>query len=669
MRPNRPGVYVERTDASRGEGVLLRTDVAGFVGIAERGPLDTPVPVESMRQFVAQFGACTGAGYLAYAVRGFFENGGRRCWCVRVASQDAAHGARIASMPLRDTGGTVSLVLRANSAGTWGNALTVEWSASGRRVAVAATADTPHYSRVDDTTGFAAGDLVLIEQDPTPVIATRVVVDVDARARRLYWVHDRAERRGAWDRPLSGFAATRPLRITRVAYALTVRASGRVAAAYADLHLVPDHPRYIGRVLEPVDYDPRQANGMPRGLPRAPELIVAEPPDGLATGAVPLPLAVPLARAMPLAGGRDGLALLGTCDFIGEPASPHDSDIARAAKRRGLEALADIDEIALLAMPDALIRAEPDPEYAPVGVPRPDPCRACPAPPEPVAPFVPSATGERPPAFDDETIARLQSALLDHCERLGDRFAVLALPQTLATQASQSRQAAIAWRERHDQRCGALYAPWITVLDPRTSGVRTIPPCGHVLGAIAATDRAYGVFRAPGNVVLNGAVATARELDDADHGEFNDASINAIRGEFGHPLRLGGARTLSFDPQWRHISIVRLMLTLKKAIDLSLRPVVFEPNDAATRHRVTTTLRGLLGGFHARGAFAGATADTSFFVRCDDDTTTSADRDAGRLIARVGFAPAVPCEFVVLRVGRERNTLTVALDDAAVVAS
>ncbi|HSX63066.1 MAG TPA: phage tail sheath C-terminal domain-containing protein [Tahibacter sp.] len=663
MRPNRPGVHVERTDASRGEGARLRTDVAGFVGIAERGPLDTPVPVESMRQFAAQFGACTGAGYLAYAVRGFFENGGRRCWCVRVASNDAAHGAQAATTALRDAAGNVVLVLRASSAGSWGNALGIEWSASGRRVATAATADTPHYARVGDTTGFAAGDLVTIEQGA--VSATRVIVEVDARARRLYWVHDRPERRGAWDRPLSGFAPALPLRITRIAYALTVRASGRVAAAYADLHLVPEHPRYVGRVLAAVDYDPRRADG----VPRAPELVVADAPDDLATGTAPLPLAVTFARTMPLAGGRDGLALLAPRDFVGEPPSPLDGDLARAARRRGVEALADIDEIALLAMPDVLIRPEPDPDYAPRVVPRPDPCRACPAPPEPVAPFVPPPAVELPPVFDDETVSRLQSALLDHCERLGDRFAVLALPEPLATQPSQSRQAVIAWRERYDRRCGALYAPWISVLDPRTTAVRTIPPCGHVLGAIAATDRAHGVFRAPGNVALNGVVAAVRALDDADHGAFNDASINAVRGEFGRPCLVAGARTLSFDPQWRHISVVRLMLTLKKAIELSLRPVVFEPNDAGTRHRVTTTLRGLLGGFHARGAFAGATADTSFFVRCDDDTTTAADRDAGRLIARVGFAPAAPCEFIVLRVGRERNTLTVALDDAAVVAS
>ena len=63
-----------------------RTDVAGFVGIAERGPLHTPVKIESSRQFTDRPSAdrCRD-GYLAYAVAGFFENGGRTCWVVRVA--------------------------------------------------------------------------------------------------------------------------------------------------------------------------------------------------------------------------------------------------------------------------------------------------------------------------------------------------------------------------------------------------------------------------------------------------------------------------------------------------------------------------------------------------------------------------------------------------------
>ena len=92
--PQTPGVYYERVDASAPAISLLRTDIAGFVGIATRGPLHQPLPVQSWRQFQAYFGDFTGAGYLAYAVRAFFENGGQRCWVVRVASEVAGDRRR-----------------------------------------------------------------------------------------------------------------------------------------------------------------------------------------------------------------------------------------------------------------------------------------------------------------------------------------------------------------------------------------------------------------------------------------------------------------------------------------------------------------------------------------------------------------------------------------------
>ena len=82
-----PGVYYERADVGVPVVSPLRTDIAGFVGIARRGPLHVPVAIESWRQFQACFGDFTGAGFLAYAVRSFFENRGRRCWIVRVASR------------------------------------------------------------------------------------------------------------------------------------------------------------------------------------------------------------------------------------------------------------------------------------------------------------------------------------------------------------------------------------------------------------------------------------------------------------------------------------------------------------------------------------------------------------------------------------------------------
>ena len=83
-----PGVYYERADAGPPAISPLRMDVTGFVGIAIRGPIDVPVPIESWRQFVSHFSGFTGSGFLAYAIRAFFENGGRRCWVTRIASKD-----------------------------------------------------------------------------------------------------------------------------------------------------------------------------------------------------------------------------------------------------------------------------------------------------------------------------------------------------------------------------------------------------------------------------------------------------------------------------------------------------------------------------------------------------------------------------------------------------
>ena len=117
-----PGVYVEWLDASPQRIDLRRTDVAGFVGIAERGPVQTPVTIRSYRQFYTTFGDRVADGYLAYSVAGFFENGGRTCWVVRAADPNTAVSARVRlQLPGRDP-----FVVEATSPGTWGNAVELE---------------------------------------------------------------------------------------------------------------------------------------------------------------------------------------------------------------------------------------------------------------------------------------------------------------------------------------------------------------------------------------------------------------------------------------------------------------------------------------------------------------------------------------------------------------
>src|SRR5512138_1627431 len=89
--------------------------VAAFVGQAERGPLNFPQPLGSWGEFADVYGGFTGQSYLAYAVFGFFSNGGERCRVVRVAHEAAAR----ASLRLRDSAGDETLQVSAIDEGTW----------------------------------------------------------------------------------------------------------------------------------------------------------------------------------------------------------------------------------------------------------------------------------------------------------------------------------------------------------------------------------------------------------------------------------------------------------------------------------------------------------------------------------------------------------------------
>jgi phage tail sheath protein FI len=82
-----PGVYVEEIRRGRRPIAGVPTDVAGFVGLAERGPT-VPLAVSERDQFREIYGCCGEESYLGAAVEGFFLNGGHRCYIARVVPQD-----------------------------------------------------------------------------------------------------------------------------------------------------------------------------------------------------------------------------------------------------------------------------------------------------------------------------------------------------------------------------------------------------------------------------------------------------------------------------------------------------------------------------------------------------------------------------------------------------
>lgn len=77
---NTPGVY--KKDIFPVPGVEIRTGIPAFLGGTAEGPVNTPALITLWPQFEAQFGRILPDSHLAYAVRGFFQNGGRLCYVV-----------------------------------------------------------------------------------------------------------------------------------------------------------------------------------------------------------------------------------------------------------------------------------------------------------------------------------------------------------------------------------------------------------------------------------------------------------------------------------------------------------------------------------------------------------------------------------------------------------
>lgn len=115
-----PGVYVEEFEIGAKPIEGVSTSTAGFLGITERGPT-TPRLVTNWLQFQKLYGSYTNDSYLAYAVDGFFTNGGQRCFIGRVAANDASP----ASIKLT-AAGTDALTVEAIGEGNWGTRIVVK---------------------------------------------------------------------------------------------------------------------------------------------------------------------------------------------------------------------------------------------------------------------------------------------------------------------------------------------------------------------------------------------------------------------------------------------------------------------------------------------------------------------------------------------------------------
>jgi phage tail sheath protein FI len=304
----------------------------------------------------------------------------------------------------------------------------------------------------------------------------------------------------------------------------------------------------------------------------------------------------------------------------------------------------------MLCVPDAVFVQPPDPQ-SPKAPPL-DPCAPTPAELESAA-AIPGDPTSKPASITEEAQLYIQRSMIEQCDRLRDRVAILDPPPNLQPVQMQ------LWPEQKDLRnpmgkFAALYYPWLKAPDALSVAGpnRPVPPCGHVAGIYARTDHTFGVQKPPANEALEFAADTVLHISDLQQEGLNDLHVNCLRSFPGRGIRVWGARSLSTEAQWKYIHTRRLMSMVEESVDKSARWTVFEQNDEALRRTLVHSLSVFLEGIWRRGGLKGATPALGFFVKCDETNNPQSLIDLGMLVCQVGLAIAAPMEFLVFEIRR-----------------
>lgn len=383
---------------------------------------------------------------------------------------------------------------------------------------------------------------------------------------------------------------------------------------FRHLSLDPRHSRYVQTVIGDIGGELRLSDRRPEGeswYVRVHDLAqdLAQPNrtntlESIRVGPEALLDILPNGRRRParheLRGGDDSIATLLDDTYIG-------TDAPDPENRTGLQSMRNEDDISLVACP-----------------------------------------GQTRPA--------VQGALIDHCELMRYRFAVLDGPPP----PSDSLNDVQILRQQFDTKYAAVYHPWLLIPHPYPLNLAEvpdfpIPPSGHMLGIYARTDIERGVHKAPANEVVRGILGLQRTLNKGEHDILNPypVNINVIR-DFrlnNRGFRVWGARVITSDPDWKYVNVRRLLIFIENSIDRGLQWVVFEPNAEPLWARVRRAISNFLTVVWRNGALEGTKPEEAYFVKCDRTTMTQTDIDNGRLICIIGVAPVKPAEFVIIRIG------------------
>ena len=609
-----PGVYVEEVSfrAKSIEGVP--TSTTGFAGVARSGPVQytggptttKPRLITSFTEYERVYGSLVPlqlasgerTNYMAHAVRAFFNNGGRRVYISRVFTPVVGKltSECCARLPVVTALGSAAWVAR--WPGDDGNVLVDTKTVRSKNLAFKYPVD-PNDILQKNLWGVQVrtakpGAVVELTLPPGPApignaplaSGNLFVVETDSDGHQFF-IDSTGNPALLPDVP-GVTACLVELRV--VVYQGNDRADN-----YEYLGAHPAQRRFIGKVLERDD--PEDENSLVW-------LDWTPGPNRFAAASLMIGLQGADKR---LFGGNDG-DLPSPDDLRGQEADP-DNVLLRAT---GLEALGEIEDIAIVALPDG---------------------------------------GDL--AGDKELSQAAADHLIAHAEQERYRIAVVDAPY--GSSISEIRE----FRGKFDTKYGALYHPWIEILDPLfpiVPGVPPrkllLPPSGFVCGIYARSDIERGVHKAPANEVVRGLTKFELNINRARQDVLNPEGVNCLRFFEGRGSRVWGARTMSSDPEWKYVNVRRLFIYIEHSIDKATQWAVFEPNNERLWANIRRMVEDFMFVLWRDGALIGQKPEEAYFVRCDRTTMTQNDLDNGRMICLVGISPSRPAEYVIFRVGQ-----------------
>lgn len=235
-------------------------------------------------------------------------------------------------------------------------------------------------------------------------------------------------------------------------------------------------------------------------------------------------------------------------------------------------------------------------------------------------------------------VARVQEAMIASTERRGWCMALLDTPSGLTPSAASQ------WRSDAglDRAHAALFYPWIQAGDDPAASL-TVPPCGHVAGALTRTYEAHGPHASPANQALANAVDLETRLAPSDQDILNPTGVNVLRVFPDGTVRIWGSRTLSSEPAMRRLQDRLLTHAVARSIEQGVTWAIFQRDDRRLRQNVCAALYNFLRELWQRGALVGDTEQEAFYV-------ANAEREDGAVVVPIGFAAQNPGEFRPLRV-------------------